>query len=184
MLPRLRSGLSASLVGLLFIAAACGRYVDTLLDSRPAVTEQDARDLFAQAVDQTLERDFRSLCGLANSRSMCEIDLKSGALERAPTQWPKVACADEVPDVVGAKGRSLGGRVLVVDGVDGRGRRFVTEVLVFHDGKRLAAINAVWWSGRGIAVPTEPGHGSTSAVPETPESRLSKCEQPQDPHNS
>lgn len=168
--------LTVCLVGLLFIATACTADVEMKLNSRPPVTKQGARELVTKAIDHTLTRDFASLCGLANSRSMCESDLKSGALERVSKQAPRVVCSYEIPDVVSASGRSLGGRVLVVDGIDGTDRRFVTEVLVFHDGQGLVATNVVWWSNRGIASTTQPGQVSTAAVPATPEGRLQKCE--------
>lgn len=174
MLFRSRPGLVSALVGLLLLAAACSASPARRIENRPPVTEQAARDLLAQAIDHTLAGDFQSLCGMAN-RSMCESDLKNGAQASVPKQAPKIACSYEIPDLVSERGRSLGGRVLVVDGVDGTGRRFVTEVLVFHDGSRLIATNAVWWTGRGIAQSSEPGRGSSAAGPATPEARLQKC---------
>lgn len=171
---RSRPAQAAALIGLLLLAAACSGGPARKIADRPPVTEQAARDLLTQAIDHTLAGDFESLCGLAN-RPMCEGDLKSGALASVPKQAPTVACSYAIPDVVSDRGRSLGGQVLVVDGVDGKNRRFVTEVLVFHDGDRLMAINAVWWTGRGIAQSSEPGRGSTAAAPATPEARLQKC---------
>lgn len=119
LLSRRPTVLVASLLSALFMASECTGGTAKTLASRPTVTEQAARDLLAQAVDHTLNRDFRSLCGLAGSRNQCENDLRNGALEHAPQQPPTVVCSYELPDVVSARGRSLGGRVPVVDGVDG-----------------------------------------------------------------
>lgn len=46
-----------------------------------------------------------------------------------------------------AKDGYVGGRILLVRGVDGRGEPFETEVLIFRDKRSFKAIRAVFWSG-------------------------------------
>jgi hypothetical protein len=41
----------------------------------------------------------------------------------------------------------VGGRVLVVRGVDGRGKQYETEVLVFRDARTFKSQHTVYWSG-------------------------------------
>lgn len=128
------------------------------------VTEQDARQLLEKAVQHTLDGNYSGLCELAASPSICQREVASDLRARVPKAPPTVACAYQLPDEQDPSGRTVvsGGQVLVVQGTDGQEKPFETEVLVFHDGKRLVAQNVIWWSGMGIAQ-GEPGTPSATA---------------------
>jgi len=63
----------------------------------------------------------------------------------------------------------VGGRVLVLKGVDGFGKSYQTEFFVFRskdsglDG--LAVTSVIYWSGYGIAQPDEDGSATTASSP-------------------
>lgn len=141
-------------------------------DIRPDVTEADARAFLSQAVSLAMARDFTGLCNLGSGTGMCNIILGHGMKETVPNHLPKVVCSYRLPGRQYPDGGfSVGGLVLVVEGVNGQGRPYETDVLVFHDGRSLSAINLVWWSGYGIAqTNTTPARESSprDSCPETP----------------
>ena len=61
---------------------------------------------------------------------------------------------EEPPTVVDTRnspGDGYAGRILVVRGVDGAGKPYETEVLVFRENRRsLKATNSVYWSNATI----------------------------------
>jgi hypothetical protein len=57
------------------------------------------------------------------------------------------------------------GYLLAVDGTDGRGRHYDSQVYVFRtDRRHLKAINAVYWSGYKVGVLAGEGPDETSPV--------------------
>lgn len=131
------------------------------------VSDEAARRYFARIVDAAQAKDFEALCRLNASVGTCEAELRvycpesfggeagSGPqflageeLERecresVPTEPPEILASRHRP---GGDGR-VGGRLLVVAGVDGRGSPYETEVLVFRDKRSYKATHAVFWSG-------------------------------------
>lgn len=140
------------------------------------VSPQDARQLVETAVQATLDGKYSTLCDLAASKPRCERELGSSLKERTPKGPPTVACMYQLFDKRNWWGRTVvtGGQVLVVQGMDGQGHPFETEVLVFHDGKQLVAQNIIWWSGMGIAE-KEPGKSVTTGSGAAPP-QAGKCQ--------
>lgn len=127
-----------------------------------ATTEATAKDLLDRAVRRTLNGDFAGLCATAASQAMCESDLKSGLRERAPQEPPQILCAYSLADRRDGTHVIRGGQVLVVQGKDGTGHPYTTDVFVFHDGEQYVSQNTVWWSNRGIAQKPADGTAKTA----------------------
>ena len=127
------------------------------------VTETEARGYFAKAVDAAQRKDFDALCRLNSSYGTCHAELQHECPDRFPNPlvFPEGeelnrVCRESVPPdpptVVRscnwpAKNGRVGGRVLVVRGIDGRGKPYETEVLVFRDARSFKSQHTVFWSG-------------------------------------
>jgi hypothetical protein len=126
------------------------------------VRDDAARKFFERIVTAAQEKDFDALCKLNASRGTCEFDLRiacrpptGGPIDpgkKALLEWCQAAAPAQPPAIrssVHRPGRSgsVGGRLLVVAGTDGYGRRYETEVLIFRDKRSYRATHAVFWSG-------------------------------------
>ena len=107
-------------------------------------TDAEARAYFDRIVAAAQARDWDRLCGLNGARFNCQVQLDTVGRDSVPSDRPTVVesrfqgkqSADETP-----------GRILAVEGTDGRGHRYHSEVGVFRYDGKLAAINAVYWGG-------------------------------------
>lgn len=121
------------------------------------VSEADARRYLDRMVAAAQAGDFEELCNLNGAVGNCERQLDTGC-DPTPFTEPIVSCKDTVPpkppEVVATRdspGEGYAGRILVVRGVDGAGKPYETEVLVFRENRRtFKAINSVYWSGATI----------------------------------
>jgi hypothetical protein len=129
------------------------------------VSDEAARSYFDRIVAAAQDKDFEALCQLNGSASVCRSELRvycpegfgSGPAPQFPggeelEQECREAVPAEPPTIVSSLHRpsrdgNVGGRVLVVRGVDGRGRPYETDVLIFRDKRSYKAIHAVFWSG-------------------------------------
>lgn len=110
----------------------------------PPVTEAEARRHLNRIVAAAQRGDLAGVCRLNGSSLQCERMLDVIGRDRVPTQPPTVVGTRYVRKAPGA----TAGRVLVVEGVDGRGDRYRTEVFVFRESRfSFTATNAVYWSG-------------------------------------
>lgn len=139
------------------------------------VSEAEARGHFDRIVDAAQRKDFDALCRLAVPTCRAELQVvcpenfgpnltfpKGEELERVcresvPPDPPAVVSSRHHPE----KDGHVGGRILVVRGVDGRGKPYETEVLIFRNGRGYLATHAVFWSGdkfeEGNSAEGEPG---------------------------
>jgi hypothetical protein len=117
----------------------------------PAVTEAEARAYLRQIVAAGLAHDFTTLCSLNGAVSNCQTQLDLAGRDAVPPQPPNVVGSrydpkdskDDTPAMI-----------LVVDGIDGRGKPYRTEVAVFREDRdHFKAINAVYWSNFKILGP-------------------------------
>ena len=121
-----------------------------------AVSEAQARRYLDRMVAAAEARDFESLCRLDGAARNCERTLDTGC--DPSTAPPAISCKETVPaerpEVVATRNSpsdGYAGRILVVRGVDGAGKPYETEVLVFRENRRsLKAINSVYWSGATV----------------------------------
>ena len=120
------------------------------------VSEADARRYLDRMVAAAHARDFEALCRLNGAVLNCKRTLDTAC--DPSTAPPVISCKDTVPDkppsVVATRaspGDGYAGRILVVRGVDGAGKQYETEVLVFRENRRtFKAINSVYWSSASI----------------------------------
>lgn len=110
--------------------------------------EQARRHLDA-VVRLALAGDFDGMCALADGN--CERILDMVGRDAVPPDPPRIVGTRTVPTTSSNGQQSFGGVVLVLCGVDGRGKPYDSEMLVFNDGNGLRAINAVYWGPTRIA---------------------------------
>ena len=133
------------------------------------VSVEEATSLLNQAVAYTQARDLDKLCDLAGSKLMCQHQWEdAGGGWAVPAEPPEIVDTYLLPTVhLKRGGRAPGGRVLVLEGVDGLGKPYRTEFFVFWTiddwglKKELAVTNVIYWSGYGIAQPDEDGSVTT-----------------------
>lgn len=121
------------------------------------VSEADARRYLDRMVTAAQAGDFEALCNLNGAVANCKRQLETGC-DPTPFTEPIVSCKDTVPpdppEVVETRespGDGTAGRILVVRGVDGAGKPYETEVLVFRENRRsFKAVNSVYWSSASI----------------------------------
>lgn len=119
----------------------------------PDVTEAEARAFLEQIVAAGQARDFDRLCSFNGAVANCEVQLRSAGRDAVPADRPRVTGSllfeGDTPT-----------RILTVEGTDGRGKPYRTEVGVFWAERgSLKAINAVYWSNSRVGTsdgPTSP----------------------------
>ena len=120
------------------------------------VSDGQARRYLGRMVAAAQAKDFEALCGLNGSVGNCRRMLDTAC--DPSTAPPAISCKETVPTdpptVVATRnspGDGYAGRILVVRGVDGAGKPYETEILVFRENRRnLKAVNSVYWSGATI----------------------------------
>lgn len=120
------------------------------------VSEGQARRYLDRMVAAARAGDFEGLCDLNGSVGNCRRMLNTAC--DPSTAPPVISCTETVPkdppSVVATRtssGDGYAGRILVVRGIDGTGKPYETEVLLFRENRRsLKATNSVYWSGATI----------------------------------
>ena len=93
--------------------------------------------------------DFEALCALGDGN--CENSLEFAGRDAVPREPPTIVGTRTIPSTSSSGQQSLGGVVLILCGIDGRGEPYDSEMLIFNDGAGLRAINPVYWSRTRIA---------------------------------
>lgn len=152
--------LASGLLLLLAVVGGIGYYIADNTDR--ATSLEDAMGVLKEAEARAKAGDVTGLCRLGLSEEMFagSLDGRDG-LAAVPDQLPKVVRQCVVPS---SKDRR-GGRLLVLEGRDGAGKRFTTEFFVWRAGlKGPIAIDPVYWTGSRY----NPGRGGviTTADPD------------------
>jgi hypothetical protein len=127
------------------------------------VSVEEATSLLNQAVAYAQERDLDKLYELAGSKGICRSQWElAGGGQAVPAEPPEIVDTYLLPTVpLKGGGWVVGGRALVLEGVDGLGKPYQTEFFVFRSRDSglngLAVTNGVYWSGYGIAQCDENG---------------------------
>jgi hypothetical protein len=119
-------------------------------DPEKPVSEAEARAFFDQVVAAARARDWDTLCGLNGAPPNCEADLDSPfqkLRDRLPPDPPTIV-ETRFHEKQSADGST--GRILVVEGIDGRARPYRTEVMVSRYDGKLEGTNVVYWSSHEI----------------------------------
>lgn len=140
----------------LVVVAGAGAWWWFFGGAETPVSEADARRYLDRMVTAAQARDFEALCDLNGSFGNCRRMLDTAC--DPSTAPPTISCKDTVPEqsptvatTRSSPGDGYAGRILVVRGVDGTGKPYETEVLVFRENRRsLKATNSVYWSGATI----------------------------------
>jgi hypothetical protein len=140
-------------IGLVIVVALIG--AGALLsgdggDSETPVSEAEARAFLDQVVAAARARDWDRLCGMNGAPPNCHFELDS------PFQKLRDTLPIDPPTIVetrfhekqSADGST--GRILVVEGNDGSGRPYRTEVMVSRYEGKLEGTNVVYWSNNEI----------------------------------
>ncbi|MEO0248156.1 MAG: hypothetical protein ABIN58_01180 [candidate division WOR-3 bacterium] len=135
----------------------------------------EARAILDQAVSYAQARNLGGLCQLGGSANMCQHQFTSaGGWVTVPSEHPEIADIYYLPTKHFKNGfQATGGRVLVLEGINGVGETYRTDFLVFETddpgagSEGLAVINVVYWSGFGIAQPNDNGTVTTGRTPQS-----------------
>jgi len=120
------------------------------------ITFNEAVELLRQAEDYAQSGDISSLCNMSDAVQACLEEFSRLEGKAAiPSDSPTIVKTYVLPDVLLDNGNTLlGGRVLVIQGVDGRGHSYRTEWLVFDRGNnKLTPRTPIYWSRISIVTP-------------------------------
>jgi hypothetical protein len=112
-------------------------------------TVEEGRTHLAEIVRLAQAGDFDGMCALGDGN--CERILELAGRDAVPPDPPTIVATRTMPTTSSDSQQSLGGVVFVLCGTDGRGKPYDSELLVFHDGNGLRAINPVYWGRTRIA---------------------------------
>lgn len=144
-----------ALVGV--FVAACGPGSVT---PPPPPTEAEVAAYLSRVEAIVASGALATLCTLGSGT--CAKTLQMVDLSTVPTTLPIVLGTRIVPSVALADGtEQIGGRVLELCGLDGKGAAYYSEVLVFHGLQGLLGKEPVYWTGIRIAEST----GSIASPP-------------------
>ena len=125
-------------------------------------TQEEALAFLDHVVSLASQGDFDGICAIGDGN--CRKHLDDAGRDAVPPGPPTVVRTSIIPTSTTWGGqRSLGGVVLVLCGIDGHGEHYDSEMLVFHDGGGLRAINPIYWGGTRIAGAPE-AEGSSEPV--------------------
>lgn len=114
----------------------------------PDISVTDAARILGVAESLARQHDADALCNMGGSVGICQAILDTvGGIASVPFDQPQVVRSYMFPGKTCANGYgTLGGRILVVKGVDAEGRGFVTDFLVMRWKGSLVPYNPVYWS--------------------------------------
>ena len=161
-LGRLHSSVIARTAAVLVVlsAMACGSA------TRTPPTEAESRAYLAQVVGVVLSRRLDDLCTYGSGT--CDQVLRDTDPGAVPNQPPLVIGSRLLAPSRAVDGSPLaGGMILELCGLDGRGRVYYSEILVFRERDRLIGKEPVFWIGLRIATDAVVGEPqlSTPACP-------------------
>jgi hypothetical protein len=129
----------------------------------PPPTEDEAIAFLNAVTALAMAGDLEGMCDFAGG-GICEnIVDEVGGQVAVPDDPPVIAGTRLIPSRREGDGFSVGGRLLVLCGIDGRQRPYRTEMLVSRFRGELYAVNAVYWGGFNLAVSNDTGSPSGGA---------------------
>ena len=122
-------------------------------------SQEEALGFLGRVVVLARQGDFEAICAIGDGN--CKRHLDDAGRDAVPPNPPVVVRTSIIPTSTTSAGQqSLGGVVLVLCGIDGHGQHYESEMLVFHDGSGLRAINPIYWGRTRIA--GSPGFAGSS----------------------
>lgn len=156
----------ACLAAVVSIAGAVGWSMTNGEEPLREISVEEAESVLNKAVIYVTSGDLDKLCDLGGSVVIYQQTWRdAGGWDTVPQQSPDIVETYLIPTKdIGNGSQSTGGRVLVLEGINGRGQPYRTEFLVFDSGSHgLAALNAIYWSGIIIGQTDDEGRGATAA---------------------
>ena len=153
-------GLRIAALALVAVAMMGCAAVSSDVGSVPA--ESEARGFLARIVAAAQGGDFAELCSFGDPS--CADALEGAGRDAVPPLPPTVAGTR----VITPTANRYGGLVFQLCGIDGRGQRYATEMLVLRSAEGLKAIQPVFWSGMRIAPDGEVGPNDPLSFPGCP----------------
>lgn len=148
----------ALMLAIVLLTVACARQPEE--DARP-VTETEARmamGVLSSIAAKRTTHAMEELCAL----SLDDCSGMSGAVLSAPESAPG---EDGAPTVLCSRGAGSGAWMLVVEGEDGSGRPYVSQVVFGRDGDRVVTLREpAFWLGIGYPSPKVVGSTSWSTA--------------------
>jgi hypothetical protein len=142
----------------LALVVGCGRGAFT---PPPPPTEAAALAYLDEVVRLVQSGGVESICSLGSGT--CPHELRAMDAAAVPVLAPRVIGTRVLAPERNADGTwAIGGRVISICGVDGRGKPYSSEMLVFSDGNRLISTNTLFWTGSYVAT----GDSTGSPMPQ------------------
>ncbi len=117
----------------------------------PEVSMDEATAMLDEVVACAQAHDLECLGKLADDMSMTRIHWESaGGWETLPAEPPTVVGSRLLPTVPINGAHYVGGRLLVLEGIDGLGKPYHSEGLVFRNKGGLSMINTIYWGNMTI----------------------------------
>lgn len=152
-----RRWVRALLLAIVVLPAACARETES---ARP-VTETEAKMAMGVLSSIAAKRTTHAM------EELCELSLDdcsgmSGAVLSAPESAPG---EQDAPTVLCSRGAGSGAWMLVVEGQDGTGRPYTSQVVFGRDGDRVVTLREpAFWLGVGYSSPKVVGSTSWSTA--------------------
>jgi hypothetical protein len=109
-------------------------------------TAEAARAYLDELVALVQDGRVQSICTLG--AGTCPHTLRQADLTAVPNTPPRLIGTRAIPPTDLGDGMwDVGGRLLMLCGIDGHDRPYYTELLVFQDGDRLIATDPLYWTG-------------------------------------
>jgi hypothetical protein len=127
----------------------------------PPPTEEAAIAHLDEVVRLVQSGGVESICSFGSGT--CPHELRAMDAAAVPALRPHVVGTRVLAPKRNADGTwAIGGRVISLCGVDGRGEPYSSEMLVFSDGNRLISTNTLYWTGSHVAT----GDSTGSPLPQ------------------
>jgi hypothetical protein len=144
-------------VWIAFVLAACA---STAPPAGTIPTVSEAQDLLDELVGLARTGDFDGLCRVSDDGN-CERLLANAGRDAVPPDPPTIVATRIMPTTRSGDQLSPGGVVFVLCGTNAFGDHYDSEMLVFHDGGGLRALNPIYWG------PTRIGDSANPITAET-----------------
>jgi len=127
------------------------------------ISVEEATALLNQSIQYASDHNLDGLCGMGGAVAMCQhLFENAGGWDAVPDEAPEIIDSYMLPQKdLGNGTYEVGGRILVVKGVDGLGNPYQTDFFVFMNSEtgELAALYPIYWGNFSIVETDDEGRG-------------------------
>ena len=124
------------------------------ISNQPKITLEEATHVLNQTVLYATNHNLDGLCGMGGSVLMCQqLFENAGRWDAVPTQYPEIIDSYILPTKDCGNGTYInGGRMLVLKGINGLGKPYQADFLVFNNSETglLSAQYPIYWGNLSI----------------------------------